>query len=53
VTYEDRIKEVVKEAMADGVVFTGRDMARIARDAYDEVTAETTRKMFGGAEEQQ
>ena len=46
--YEARIRAIVKEAMANGVVWGPKEFAAIATDAIREVSDETAREMFGG-----
>ena len=52
VTYDDyaeQIKAIVKQASAEGTAFTPKDIERIVREAYDEMAAETARKLYGNA----
>lgn len=44
--YEDRIKAIVKEAMAEGIVWTGKQFGQIADAAMRERSAEAMRAHF-------
>ena len=48
--YEDRIKAIVKEAMASYVSWTPKQFGEIRDAAVREMTEDATRKMFGGAD---
>jgi hypothetical protein len=47
--YEERIKAIVKEAMADYVSWTPKQFGEIRDAAVREMTEAATRKMFGGS----
>ena len=47
--YETAIKQIIREAMADGVVWTDKQFSQINATARDEIASETARRIYGNA----
>lgn len=52
--YAEEIKDIVKEATSDGVIFTDVDVRRVVQEAYAEMRDQAARRLYGSgcAEEQ-